>query len=286
MLFGKLVPSRTPYVLSADAKLSSTYYIGELGYLTKLTCYIDGLGSADMQQVAQAFVYDTEADKLLGVSEEIEVPRFQGPAWVDFYFDPKKPPLIDHGAMYDVGLIGGPASGLIRIYGDDPSLRGGRTAADFYTDGPSATFGAAVSYTHDLSIYGTGFQAWPLPVETDFWYARLPFTEAQAKLSETGVLPRTAVTCSAGWHGTTYDGELGSFVIVNKHSDIADRLGERVKITRYYKGRPLSVYAYCHGWATMGEDISLTRELFVRLAPLADNYAVVHVETMGPNFRG
>lgn len=285
MLFGKLVPSRQNFALSADRKLATTFYLGQSGYLTKLTAYIDGCGSADSYQVAQAFIYNQEQDKLLGVSEEVLVPRFQGPAWVDFPFDSYAPPWIATPGLHDVGLIGGPASGLIRVYGDDPSLRGGRSAADTYLDGPTATFGTATGYTHDLSIYGTMFRGWSAPLETDFYYARLPFAESQVKLAETGVQSRTAVTCSAGWHGTSYDGEQGSFVVINKRSDIASRLGNRLKISRKYRGKERAVYAYCHAWATMDEDISLPRELFARLGPLGDNFLTVSVETMGPLVR-
>jgi hypothetical protein len=279
MIVGAIEPGRSIYELAADQKRVCRVQLPEDGYLVKLGVYLDTLGDADAKQLARGIVYAADGS-LIGQTAETTLPPTMNAGWAEFRFsEPEGVPC--EAQQIDIGLIGGSSGGLIRMYGNADSVRGGKYATDSYTDGPSDPFGAATAVTSDLSIYATYTTGWTLPRETDFWYGRLPYRESQDKLGETGPLARTAVTAQATWHGTAFDGEWGAFVLVKTHGDLEDRIGERLKITRKYKGKKRIVYAYCHGEAVMEHDLSLTRQLFGKLGPLSADFLRVSVETLG-----
>ena len=283
MIVGAEAPGRLIYDLAADQKRVCRVLMPEAGRLVKLCAYLDTHGNADAAQAARAVIYST-GNTLLGQTLVTTLPPNINPGWAEFRFITDDTPdgiLVPPGLL-DIGLHGGSSGGLIQIYGNEMSLHGGRYATDEFDDGPSDPFGTDTATASDLSMYVTYAVDWgELPRETDFWYGRLPFTESQVKLGETGPLPFTAVTAQADWHGTAFDGEWGAFVLVKKYGDLANRVGERLKITRKFKGKKRTVYAYCHGEAVMEHDLSLTRQLFARLGPLAVTPLPVSVETLG-----
>jgi hypothetical protein len=113
----------------------------------------------------------------------------------------------------------------------------------------------------------------------DMTIARLPFYTGQRLLSG-GVVPRSGQYLNVEWHGTgdTGDPERGSFVMVREGSPAEELLlGERLKLTYGVRW----VWAYCHITADLDEDLSLTRRLFLALAPLSLPSIGCYVEIVG-----
>lgn len=115
-----------------------------------------------------------------------------------------------------------------------------------------------------------------------FRIARLPFVDAQAKFAKSPVIHGSAVSAKVGWHGTSLDIERGSFVLVPIDGKLSYLLGEWLKITVREGVHPRSVYAYCHSMAEFppNEDLSLSRRLYLSLAPLSTDPLTVTVEVL------
>lgn len=114
------------------------------------------------------------------------------------------------------------------------------------------------------------------PVD-DFTLGRLPFAESQAQLrgpAET----RSAKLATAEWHGAGPEGdpERVSFAMVDEEGPLANLVGERVLVRHGTK----QVYAYVHRSAALGSEISVTRRLFMALAPLATTQLPVVVSVV------
>lgn len=113
---------------------------------------------------------------------------------------------------------------------------------------------------------------------TDMDLARLSFYTGQLLLAGS-VDARSLVSASLEWHGTSANGdpEVPSFVMVNTAGPLVDLVGERLRIS--FGGR--SVYAYCHKASPeMDDDLSVTRQLFLRLATLDTTSLDVSVEVL------
>jgi hypothetical protein len=99
--------------------------------------------------------------------------------------------------------------------------------------------------------------------ETDLYYSRLPFHEAQAKLGETQGDVWYPAVC--GWHGTSFDPEKGSVALISTTGVLAveDFLGERLQIktaaTQY--GLDRSVFAYAYNSADMGSGSAVANSI-------------------------
>lgn len=154
----------------------------------------------------------------------------------------------------------------------------GQRNNDTYTDGASNPFGAAQPLDYDLSVFGTYVSTHPVPVEDEFYYARLPFDLAQKTLDSGKNVENSIQIANCGWHGTRTDPERGSFVLVNADGPLADLVGERLRITSGRGGATIrSVVAYCHTRASLQEDLSLPRRLFFELGIPGDGSEPVEV---------
>lgn len=112
-------------------------------------------------------------------------------------------------------------------------------------------------------------------------YAALPWAEAQAQLAMPGV-EGNPIAAACGWHGQSFDPNVGSFAIVARDGPLADLVGERLALTRRDTGTTRTVYVYClRDSDQLTEDISLTRRAFMGLGdPALDDVPVV-VDTVG-----
>lgn len=167
----------------------------------------------------------------------------------------------------------------------------GKLASDAFSDGAAATLDPTFTpLDEDMSVFAEVFPPYAPPVnELEFYYARLPFEKAQAKFAETGPQPRSGITTTATWHGTSFDQERGSFVILQRGAalDVAGLVGERVKITTRGIGvNQRSVYAFVHDVGEIPEvaghscGISLPRRSWMALALPSDDTVEVTVEKM------
>lgn len=153
--------------------------------------------------------------------------------------------------------------------------------ADTYSDGASNPFGSATESVYDLTLFATYITEPVLPEADDFYYARLPFDLAQSALDTGKAVGEPVRIGRLGWHGTRIDPERGSFAVVDADGPLADLVGERVRITSGRGEIQRSVIAYCHNRATLGEDMSVTRRLFLALAVPGDDSLSVEVEIIG-----
>lgn len=241
--------------------------------------------------VVVPIVYDLSGN-LVAVGDQVAVPQGSAAKWYDLTFSNYRAgATIPAGATYRLGLLAGGAS-VVRSYGDAGA---GETATDVFTDGAAATFGTVTADAFDMTIYGDVFGPWTPPApELEFYYARLPFAEAQKVLSTTRPVVGSGVAATATWHGTGFDPERGSFVVLQQDGLLdgafgskADLVGERVKITaRGLGGVQRSIVAFVHnadvieGVRGVTPDISIPRRLWMRLALPGDNTCRVVVERL------
>jgi hypothetical protein len=104
------------------------------------------------------------------------------------------------------------------------------------------------------------------PVE-DMIIARLPFPEAQDQLRG-AVESKSRTLASCEWHGANSnlgDPERTSFAMVNENGPLTGLVGERIAVS--FGAR--QVFAYVHRSAALDSDLSVTRRLFMALAPLS-----------------
>ena len=282
MIVGKTAKGGTSYPLAADTKRVARVEFGAEQLVTKLTAYLDGLGvtGGGQAQAARAVIYN-EAGVLVAQGSEVLIPSAAPVGWYDFPFDPATAGARVTAGLYDLGLIVGGLTDLIRIKGDASSARGGKWNADTYGDGAAAAFGAPTVVASDLSIFATGAAIWePSEDETDFYYSRLPMAEAQAELGEETPAPNPLYLAQVGWHHTRLDPEWGTFAIVNDEGPLIGLLGERVKVTVRAGTVERSVICYVHNYGELDEDISLTRRCFFELGLLSEDSLEATVEVL------
>lgn len=112
----------------------------------------------------------------------------------------------------------------------------------------------------------------------DMTIAGLPFPTAQRLLAQGRVRHDTILTTHAEWHADGPDGEPNqrSHCVARLGGPLEHLVGERLKIRH---GRA-TIYAYCHRTFDVDDDLSLARNLFLRLAPLAQTNVSVLVEVV------
>jgi hypothetical protein len=131
----------------------------------------------------------------------------------------------------------------------------------------------------EYRIFATYFTAPELPDIDDIQIGRYPFEYAQSILGMDPPQDATSTVASCSWHGTLLNPERGSFALVQRDGRFAELIGERVKVSTFL-GK--SVNAYVLGEAELDEedDISLTRRLFLELAPLSTDAINVRVAVL------
>lgn len=271
-LLGQSHIGDTPTPLGADVKLVGRFSLPAPAYVAKLSAYLDGDGGGLGSQPVRAVVYDAGGALVLS-SETVSVADGAAPAWVDLRLAISGGVSLAAGD-YDVGLHSGAPANVIRAYASVAATA--MSGADSFGDGASDPFGTSSAEAIAYSVFATLFTPWSAPDVEDEQIARWPFLEAQRILADAGTDATTKLSAACGWHGTGFDPETGSNAIVRTDGPLADRVGERVLVTY---GR-LAVAAYVHTEADIAEDISLTRMLFGRLAPLATDELEVTVETL------
>lgn len=133
---------------------------------------------------------------------------------------------------------------------------------EFDSDEPVPDEPGAPSEAGNPLIFATIYDAWDEPEVEDLHLGRLPFPQAQEAFA--GGVARVSEV-QAGWHGTVLSPETGSFALVNQEGPLADKVGDRLRVTVGLN----NVFVYVLGEAELEDDISLTRRAFLALGPLA-----------------
>ena len=271
------VAGSAAFAVAVDTKIVSRFTLGA-GRLPKLTAYID-TQLATLPVPVRAVIYDT-ANALKGYGGETILPSGLPPGWVDLPITSNIVGGLELAAGdYDLGLLVG-ATGL-RVYQIDPDAPGGRRNADSYADGPANPFGTPTAMTGRILIYAQPFNAYVAPVELEMYLGRLPFVEAQETFASTGPSGEIRLG-SCAWHGTSLDPERGAFVVAQVGGKFDDWIGERVNVRAHaHIVEQRSVYGYVHSVNDVApDDLSITRRLFMALAPAGIDRLDVVVERM------
>lgn len=184
------------------------------------------------------------------------------------YFDGTQPPpgsSFQNCGPCDVYWLG--------TEGDSASHWGSREAdADYDLGAPDPVVITGTQLVPFANVLWT--PRWTPPLMDDAHYARYAFPSAQSIFLPAPTAAEYIGTC--GWHGWSFDPERGSFAVVREDGPMADLVGERLKVTYGEQ----SVAVYCHTSGDTVEDISLSRRLFMALAPAATTELDVVVEVL------
>lgn len=140
---------------------------------------------------------------------------------------------------------------------------------------PSAPTGAE----GEFRIFATYFAIPPVPEVDDLHIARYPFGYAQEVLRLEPPLEGTASVGQVTWHGTVLNPERGSVALVQRDGRYTDLIGERVLLTNF-NGRSVAAYVLNEAGLGEGDDLSVTRRLFMQLAPLATEALNCKIEVL------
>jgi hypothetical protein len=278
--FGKITVGVTAYPLDADTSVAARFSCPEACRLEQLVVYLDGLGSGGGgSQVARGVVYEPDGGALVGVGDEFTILAARPAGWYPVPFLEANPgglPLEE--GDYELGLIGGGSTDVIRLYGDLRALGSGRSH-DTYADGPALTSPAWLAAGHDLSIFSRTFLPFAADVElTALEVARLPFQEAQAGLRQPGRVGPPIFT-TLGWHGQGTDATAGSYALVSPDGPLAGTAGSVLRVSPLDGADP--VYAYVlSDQADVDDPLTVTRNLFLRIALAATYDLPVLVEVV------
>jgi len=260
----------------AGGALAETITIGSL------VVYLDGNGVGSGQQVIRPIVMEDGNPGSLAAGNEVVVTDGQPPGWVHLPFD--SPPTLRAGSLPRAGTWAGPAAYTVRVFGD--------TTADSddmhnysspYYSPPVA--GSIVGFVGFLpSIVLVGVATWrPQGPVTDDELAALPVDVAQGLLLGGSVASFEAAAC--GWHYSPDKPPPPASAIVRTDGQLADLVGERVRLTADTPTGPASVVVVVVDEQpfdeTLDEDISLAREAFLRLGSLWHDSLTVRVEVLG-----
>lgn len=278
-IFGNIVAPGVAFEVVADKKYASSFFAPACA-VAKLTVLLDGLGSGIGNQTIRAIIYDAATGALLAVGDETVIADGAPTKWTDLLFSNYPGGVVLKAGDVQIGLIGGTNTNTVRVWGR-PSVGGIVFNTDTYADGAASSFGAASTTDTLMGEFATFILPAAVPLETEFYYARFPFPLAQAALDTGKVVENSGQIASLGWHGTRIDPERGSFAVVNADGPLADLVGERLKITSSGgEARPRTVFVYCHTRASIEEDLSVTRRLFLGLSVPSDFAPSVQVEVV------
>ncbi|TLZ83810.1 MAG: hypothetical protein E6K03_03900, partial [Methanobacteriota archaeon] len=181
-------------------KWGSKFSLAEQGTFSKVSAYLDGLGSGSGGQSFRALIYADSSGSpgaLRATSGQVAVPHGQSARWVDF---PISPGVALPAGNYWVVLHGGPTGNAARRYGD--AVTGAeRYNSDSYSNGATDPFGTASTGNWIWSIYATYVTNAPpvatiaTPVAGTTWKVgdTVSFS-GSATDPEDGTLPASALT--------------------------------------------------------------------------------------------
>jgi len=283
MILGRTRPGADAVDLAADTVRVTDITVDTTLHLSHLAAYLDGGGPNAGQALVRGVVYDS-ADALVAVGDQIAVPDGAPPTWVQL-------PFSESGGLalapddYAIGLHVGGVTNCARTFVDDPGAGGSREAADTYADGPAAVLPAPAPLTANLPTFVSVFEPLAVPAVDDLDLSRLPWDVAQRVLAASGALRQSRVVATAGWHGTILDPETGAVAIVRSDGPLADRVGERIRVSRRIGTLERSVVLVVHDELPFpdelaDEDLSLAKRAFLDLGPWSAESLLVVVETL------
>lgn len=270
--------------ISPNSKRVSGFTLLAPTRILKLTVACDGAGGAapTLRALLRGVVY--QGNVLLGVGDEVAVMSGDALSWFDLPFTGGLPNGVSVAAgAVELGVLVGGDGGVLRIAQIEPQAPGSRTNLDTYADGPSNPFGVATTLTAAMSIFGTFAADWtPRPNEPVELIARMGFPDAQRLLDVAGAAVPTELTTTAMWHGTSIDGNRGSFAVVLSSGAFGGFVGQRLRVTsKTHASRSVVVYVVA-SVSALDQEISLARRAFAALDLLTADTLDVNVEVLGP----
>lgn len=280
-LAGYRVIGSTPSVRLADRKVVDRWTLPTCR-VVKLSAYVDGLGGSPGVGLMRAVLYDV-AGNLLAMGDEVAIPAGRAAAWVDFTFSAYKGGVPVSGDT-DLGLITGGDTNVITWFYDDLGVAAQRNGTnDTYSDGASNPFGVpTVTDARLFSWFATYVNDWTARGDL-YDRAQLPLAEAQVALAAlSNPQPVARASARSGWHGNKLDDGQASFAVVDSGGPLADLVGRVVKVSLDQTITAREVWAFCHASYALdpGDDLSLSRRLFLALAPLNTESVPVTVEVI------
>lgn len=238
------------------------------------------LASVDADATPVRGVVYTAAGDLAIAGDVVTIAGEAAGGWVDLPFGEHAGQLLEPGGYrvgVHVGGVGSPVSAAA------PAGAAEQAAAAF-GDGTPAAMPATDTLDMGLPIYLAVMQPWTPPQVDDDHLGQLPWGLTQEVFAG-GPAANTRTTATAGWYGESFDPVRGAFAIVRSDGPLADRVGERIRVTYATPTRDRSVLVWVRDEQQFpeeaaGEDLVLTKTAWLRLAPLALNTVQVAVETI------
>ena len=283
MILGNTHPGAAAVNLAAD-RVRVRQVTGDTPtHLSHIAAYLDGHGPNAGHALIRGVVYDA-TDTLLASGDEVTIDTGAPAGWVQFPFSAAGGMLLPVGNL-QIGLHIGGVTNCARTFVDDPGAGGSRQSNDTYADGTALVLPAPAALTASLPIIVSLFEAWQAPDVEDLELSRLPWDLTQRVLGATGALRNSRVVATAGWHATALDPETGAVAIVRTGGPLEDLVGERIRVTRRVGTLERSVAVFVHDELEfpdelLGEDLSLSKAAFLRLAPWNTEALDVVVEVL------
>lgn len=238
-------------------------------YMVRLAAYLEGDSDSAAGEIVRGVIY-TAGGALVAESTPIKIDPDRPAGWVVFNFPDPRASLLAPGS-YRIGLHSGVTDGGARYF-IAPAITGRDTYyGHSFTDG-APTFLSDGSPAEAPGIFFIeAINPFPIPTNvTDDYLATLPFDITQRVFTASGPIRSSRTTARAGWYGTTFDPTNGANAIVRSDGALADRVGERILVTRHDEVSDRSVAVYVHDERDFpdelaDQDLVLTARAFVAL---------------------
>jgi hypothetical protein len=260
-----------PFSLAAAARFASA------------AIYVDTLGTGNGLARLRGVIYDSGRN-VVASGDVVTLDDNLPGRWVDLPMPGLQGSALEAGG-YFVGAQTGGTSNVMRVYRNLTAAVTAVSASDTFADGLSSPAPAWTTHTWDLAVYAVTFDSFVIPDVTELELSRLPWELSQRAFALSAPIASSSVGAVAGWFGPSFDVEEGAAAIVRSDGALADRVGERLLVTRHVGGRLRQVGVYCYDERTFpdevaDEDLVLTRRAFLELAELWETSLTVEVATL------
>lgn len=276
MILGTTRRGDETVTLPANTITTIAVSVAAAGHAVKLAVFVANVAAEGCD--VRGAIYASDGDLVLA-GDAVSIAAAATGAWVDLPLGDGTGTLIGAGD-YLIGVHAGEIDEALVLQ----APAGAAEQAEAAFAGAPVILPSTSPLPAGLPVYLALMQQWTPPDVDDDYLAQLPWGLTQEVFAG-GPVANSAVTATAGWYGPSFDPARGAFAIVSAGGPLADRVGERVRVTYATPTRDRSVIVWVRDERQFpdeaaAEAIVLSRAAWLRLAPLALDSAEMTVETI------